>query len=63
MAGEARGLGHVPFVLAPTAGSGPHYPDSPRQTPVLNLAFVLAAWLCAFGLPRTLAAERAEGNT
>jgi len=30
---------------------------------VLNLAFVLAAWLCAFGLPKTLAAERAEENT
>jgi hypothetical protein len=30
---------------------------------VLNLAFVLAAWLCSFGLPRALAAERAEGNT
>jgi EmrB/QacA subfamily drug resistance transporter len=30
---------------------------------VLNLAFVLAAWLCSFGLPRTLAAERAEENT
>jgi hypothetical protein len=30
---------------------------------VLNLAFVLAAWLCAFGLPKTLTAERAEENT
>jgi hypothetical protein len=30
---------------------------------VLNLAFVLAAWLCTFGLPKALAAERAEGNT
>jgi hypothetical protein len=30
---------------------------------VLNLAFVLAAWLCAFGRPKTLAAERAEENT
>jgi hypothetical protein len=29
----------------------------------VNLAFVLAAWLCAFGLPRTLGAERAEENT
>jgi hypothetical protein len=28
----------------------------------LNLVFVLAAWLCSFGLPRTLAAERAEDN-
>jgi hypothetical protein len=30
---------------------------------VLNLAFVLAAWLCPFGLPRTLSPERAEENT
>lgn len=29
---------------------------------VVNLAFALAAWLCAFGLPKTLAAERAEEN-
>ena len=34
-----------------------------RSATVLNLAFVLAAWLCAFGLPKTLAAERAEENT
>jgi hypothetical protein len=34
-----------------------------RSAAVLNLAFVLAAWLCAFGLPKTLAAERAEENT
>ncbi len=30
---------------------------------VLNLAFVLAAWLCAFGLHGTLPAERAEENS
>jgi hypothetical protein len=30
---------------------------------VLNLAFILAAWLWAFGLSKTLAAERAEENT
>src|SRR5690348_1274719 len=29
----------------------------------LNLVFVLAAWLCSFGLPRTLAAERVAENT
>ncbi len=34
-----------------------------QSATVLNLAFVLAAWLCAFGLPKTLAAERAEENT
>jgi hypothetical protein len=27
---------------------------------VVNLAVVLAAWMCAFGLPKALAAERAE---
>ena len=34
-----------------------------RGEPVLqvpNLAFVLAAWLCGLGLPKTLAAELAE---
>jgi hypothetical protein len=30
---------------------------------VLNLAFFLAAWLCASGLPKTLAAERGRENT
>jgi MFS family permease len=27
-----------------------------------TLAFVLAAWLCTFGLPRTLSADRAAEN-
>jgi len=27
---------------------------------LVNLAVVLAAWMCAFGLPKALAAERAE---
>jgi hypothetical protein len=30
---------------------------------VVNLAFVAAAFLCAFGLPKTLAADRAEENS
>jgi EmrB/QacA subfamily drug resistance transporter len=33
-----------------------------QSATAVNLAFVLAAWLCAFGLPKTLAAERAEEN-
>jgi sugar phosphate permease len=34
-----------------------------QSATAVNLAFVLAAWLCAFGLPKTLAAERAAENT
>jgi hypothetical protein len=52
-------LGSVPPVQAGTAGGAL---ITAQSATVLNLAFVLAAWLCAFGLPRTLAAERAEEN-
>lgn len=41
----------------------PSLAHTAQSATVLNLAFVLAAWLCAFGLPKTLAAERAEENT
>jgi hypothetical protein len=41
----------------------PSLTHTARSVTVLNLAFVLAAWLWAFGLPKTLAAERAEENT
>jgi len=41
----------------------PSLTHTARSATVLNLAFILAAWLCAFGLPKTLAAERAEENT
>ena len=41
----------------------PSLAHTARSATVLNLAFVPAAWLCAFGLPKTLAAERAEENT
>ena len=40
----------------------PSLAHTAQSATVLNLAFVLAAWLCAFGLPKTLA-ERAEENT
>ena len=38
----------------------PSLAHTERSVTVLNLAFVLAAWLCAFGLRKTLAAEQAE---
>jgi EmrB/QacA subfamily drug resistance transporter len=41
----------------------PSLTHTAQTATAVNLAFVLAAWLCAFGLPRTLAAERAEENT
>jgi len=41
----------------------PSLTHTAQSATAVNLAFVLAAWLCAFGLPRTLAAERAEENT
>jgi MFS-type transporter involved in bile tolerance (Atg22 family) len=41
----------------------PSLTHTAQSATVLNLAFVLAAWLCAVGLPSTLAAERAEENT
>jgi hypothetical protein len=41
----------------------PSLTHTARSVTVLNLAFVLAAWLWAFGLSKTLAAERAEENT
>jgi len=41
----------------------PSLTHTAQSATVPNLAFVLAAWLCAFGLPRTLAAERAAENT
>jgi hypothetical protein len=41
----------------------PSLTHTAQTATVVNLAFVLAAWLSAFGLPKTLAAERAEGNT
>jgi hypothetical protein len=40
----------------------PSLAHTAQSATVLNLAFVLAAWLCAFGLLKTLA-ERAEENT
>jgi hypothetical protein len=40
----------------------PSLTHTTRWATVLSLAFVLAAWLCTFGLPKTLAAERAEGK-
>lgn len=40
----------------------PSLTRSGQTATLVNLAFVLAAWLCTFGLPRTLAAERAEEN-
>ena len=40
----------------------PSLRHSAQTATAVNLIFVLAAWLCAFGLPRTLAAERAEEN-
>jgi len=43
-------------------GLMPSLAHTAQSATVLNLAFVLAAWLCAFGLPKTLA-ERAEENT
>jgi hypothetical protein len=65
--GSAIGIAVVGTALF---GSGSGHSDSAKLMPslthaarsviVLNLAFVLAAWLCAFGLPKTLAAERAE---
>jgi hypothetical protein len=41
----------------------PSLTHTAQTTTVVNLAFVLAAWLCTFGLPRTLAAERAAENS
>jgi EmrB/QacA subfamily drug resistance transporter len=41
----------------------PSLTHTAQTATLLNLAFVLAAWLCAFGLPRTLAAERAQENS
>ena len=41
----------------------PSLTHTAQTATALNLVFVLAAWLCSFGLPRTLAAERAEENT
>jgi hypothetical protein len=41
----------------------PSLTHTAQTATAVNLAFVLAAWLCAFGLPRTLGAERAEENT
>jgi EmrB/QacA subfamily drug resistance transporter len=40
----------------------PSLTHTAQTATLVNLAFVLAAWLCTFGLPRTLAAERAEEN-
>jgi hypothetical protein len=41
----------------------PSLTHTARSATAVNLAFVLAAWLCASGLPRTLAAERAQETT
>jgi len=41
----------------------PSLTHTTQSATVVNMAFVLAAWLCAFGLPRALAAEQAEENT
>jgi EmrB/QacA subfamily drug resistance transporter len=41
----------------------PSLTHTAQTATVVNLAFVLAAWLCSFGLPRTLGAERAEENS
>jgi MFS-type transporter involved in bile tolerance (Atg22 family) len=41
----------------------PSLTHTAQSATAVNLALVLAAWLCAFGLPRTLAAERSEENT
>jgi EmrB/QacA subfamily drug resistance transporter len=40
----------------------PSLAHTAQTATIVNLAFVLAAWLCTFGLPRTLAADRAEEN-
>ena len=40
----------------------PSLTHTAQSATVVNLAFVLAAWLCAFGLPRALAAERGRGK-
>jgi EmrB/QacA subfamily drug resistance transporter len=40
----------------------PSLAHTAQTATVLNLAFVLAAWLCSFGLPRALNTERAEEN-
>jgi hypothetical protein len=40
----------------------PSLTHTAQTATMLNLAFVLAALLCTFGLPRTLAAERTKEN-
>jgi hypothetical protein len=40
----------------------PSLTHTAQSVTALDLAFVLAAGLCALGLPKTLAAERAEEN-
>jgi len=45
-----------------SAGLMPSLVHTAQTATAVNLAFVLAAWLCTFGLPRTLSAERAEEN-
>jgi EmrB/QacA subfamily drug resistance transporter len=40
----------------------PSLAHTAQAATAVNLAFVLAAWLCTFGLPRTLSAGRAEEN-
>jgi len=40
----------------------PSLAHTAQTATTVNLAFVLAAWLCTFGLPRTLSADRTDGE-
>ena len=55
-------LGSVPRGQAGTAGGALITAQRIGAATTVNLAFVLAAWLCTFGLPRTLSADRTDGE-
>ena len=72
--GAAIGIAVIGTALFGSGGSGsgggsssaklmPSLIHTAQTATAVNLAFVLAAWLCTFGLPRTLGSDRAEENS